>query len=198
MNVTRGNGILEGFLARQRANLADSLIPETARSGRILDIGCGTSPYFLITTHFHEKHGLDKLLDGGSKQFQGQNIFIHNHSLENEERLPFGDGYFDVVTMLAVFEHIEPVYLVRTLEEVYRVTKPGGSYILTTPAAWTERLLKILASLRLVSREEIGEHKDTYSHKKIVGLLKQAGFRGRDIHYGYFEAFMNLWVKVHK
>ena len=198
MNVTRGNGILEGFLARQRANLADRLIPEAARTGKILDIGCGTFPYFLMTTRFHEKYGLDKLADVDMKQFQGHNIFMHNHSLEAEERLPYGDGYFDVVTMLAVLEHIEPAYLVRTLEEVYRVTKPGGSYILTTPAAWTDSLLKILASVRLVSHEEIGEHKDTYSHKKIVGLLKQAGFREMDIQYRYFEAFMNLCVKALK
>lgn len=198
MKVTRGNGALEGFLARQRVLLADRLIPERARSGRILDVGCGTSPLFLMTTCFHEKYGLDKILDAEDKQCRGQNIIIKNHNMEKEETLPYDDGFFDVVTMLAVFEHIEPANLVSTLKEVNRVLKPEGVYILTTPAAWTDRLLKILAKLKLVSKEEIEEHKDTYNHRKIIGLLKGAGFDAGKIQCGYFEAYLNLWVKAGK
>ncbi len=197
MKVTRGNGALEGFLARQRVRLADRLIPERARSGRILDVGCGTSPLFLMTTRFHEKYGLDKILDADAR-CRGQNIIIENHDMERKETLPYGDGFFDVVTMLAVFEHIEPADLVSTLKEVNRVLKPEGVYILTTPAAWTDRLLKILAKLKLVSKEEIEEHKDTYNHKKIIGLLTGAGFNEGKIQYGYFEAYLNLWVRAGK
>lgn len=198
MKVTRGNGALEGFLARQRVRLADRLIPERARAGRILDVGCGTSPLFLTTTHFHEKYGLDKTLDTDVKQCRGQNIIIKNHNMEIDETLPYDDGFFDVVTMLAVFEHIEPANLVSTLKEVNRVLKPEGVYIMTTPAAWTDRLLKLLAKLKLVSKEEIDEHKDTYSHGKIIDLLKGAGFDEGKIQCGYFEAYLNLWVKAGK
>ena len=196
MNVTRGNGALERFLAGQRAKLADTLIPDASRSGRILDIGCGSFPYFLTSTRFHEKHGLDKMLDDDTRRYHGEDILIKNNDMESGERLPYTDGYFDIVTMLAVFEHIEPTRLVATLREVYRVLKPGGSYILTTPAAWTDRLLGILARLRLVSKEEIEEHKDTYSHRKIIQLLKASGFSDGNIQCGYFEAYMNLWLKA--
>src|SRR2546423_15607544 len=58
--VTRGHGLLEGFLARQRVRRANSLIPESARAGRVLDIGCGTYPLFLLSTAFHERYGLDR------------------------------------------------------------------------------------------------------------------------------------------
>jgi len=196
MNVTRGNGALERFLADQRAKLVDTLIPDASRSGRILDIGCGSFPYFLTSTRFHEKHGLDKVIDADTRRYQGEDILIKNHDMETGERLPYTDGYFDIVTMLAVFEHIEPTRLVGTLREVHRVLKPGGSYILTTPAAWTDRLLRIMARLRLVSKEEIEEHKDTYSHRKIIRLLKAAGFSDGKIQCGYFEAYMNLWLKA--
>ena len=198
MQVTRGNGALEGFLARQRVRQADRLIPEGARAGRILDIGCGTNPLFLMTTRFHEKCGLDKVLDAEVQKRQGQHITIKNHDMEKEDTLPYDDGLFDVVTMLAVFEHIEPARLVGMLKEVSRVLKPGGVYILTTPAAWTDRILRILAALKLVSKEEIDEHKDAYSHGMIIDLLKSAGFAEGRIQCGYFEAYLNLWVKAGK
>lgn len=52
---TRGKGYLEPFLARQRARTANRLIPAELRSERILDVGCGTFPYFLLRTEFEKK-----------------------------------------------------------------------------------------------------------------------------------------------
>jgi hypothetical protein len=69
---------------------------------------------------------------------------------------------------------------------------------MTTPAAWTDSLLRLLATLGIVSQEEIQEHKGTYSHKEIKKLLVQAGFSEDRVQSGYFEAFMNLWVSVLK
>ena len=61
VKVTRGHGLLERFLARKRACMANQLIPSHLRNGRILDIGCGSFPYFLLNTVFTEKCGLDKI-----------------------------------------------------------------------------------------------------------------------------------------
>jgi hypothetical protein len=38
--ITRGFGLLEGFLASKRAQMADRLIPGDLRNGKILDICC--------------------------------------------------------------------------------------------------------------------------------------------------------------
>jgi SAM-dependent methyltransferase len=198
LKATRGNGLLEGFLAERRTNLANRLISESSRKGRILDIGCGATPYFLMNTKFLEKHGLDKLHETGVRVSKERNILLRHYDIEKEDRLPYGDNFFDVVTMLAVFEHIEPSRLVTVLREVYRVMKPKGQFIMTVPAAWADILLRTLARFRLVSREEIDEHKAKYTHKKIGGLLTKAGFSAADCRHGYFEAFMNLWVSVSK
>ena len=56
---TRGKGLLEPSLARLRANRANQLIPKSLRDGRILDIGCGSYPYFLSHTSFQEKFAID-------------------------------------------------------------------------------------------------------------------------------------------
>lgn len=58
-SVTRGKGILEPLPARLRADAANKLIPQSSRSGRILDIGCGSCPNFLSHTSFDEKFAID-------------------------------------------------------------------------------------------------------------------------------------------
>ena len=49
----------------------------------------------------------------------------------NTQGLPFHDGIFDLVTCTEVIEHLEHYRF--TLREMYRVLKPGGTLVLTTP-----------------------------------------------------------------
>ena len=58
---TRGKGLLEPLLARLRTQRANQLIPTELRDGRILDIGCGSYPYFLAHTAFKAKFAVDQL-----------------------------------------------------------------------------------------------------------------------------------------
>lgn len=148
---TRGNGLLEPFLARLRANKANSLIPGRLRHGRILDIGCGSSPYFLAHTAFNEKYAIDQQNPTGDV---GQ-VRWHTLDLGIVPRLPFEDGFFDAVTMLAVVEHLDPDILIELFREAYRILEPGGRLILTTPAAWSDGLLRLMSRILLVSSEEI-------------------------------------------
>jgi SAM-dependent methyltransferase len=200
LSVTRGVGILERFLAKKRSRMANSLIPDISRNGRILDIGCGAFPYFLVETRFKEKYGIDQ-----AREFDRHRVALANSHPElhlqqwdfgTQTHLPFDDDFFDVVTMLAVFEHIEPRHLERLLSEIRRVLKPGGCYVMTTPAGWTDRLLRFMARLKLVSAVEIEDHKDTYSHHKVRRLLEAGGFQCKNIHLGHFELFMNIWGKA--
>lgn len=199
VNVTRGYGLLEGFLANQRVKIANKLIPQEYRKGSLLDIGCGSYPLFLTSTNFSNKYGLDKVVKQESvKFFEEKKINLINHDNELEDKLPFEDNFFDVVTMLAVFEHIEPEKLPNLLREIKRILKPNGFYIMTTPAVWTDGLLRFLAKVHLVSPKEIEEHKDAYSFKKITKFLTQSGFSQENIELGYFELFMNIWTRAKK
>ncbi|MBA4416332.1 MAG: hypothetical protein C0392_00250 [Syntrophus sp. (in: bacteria)] len=196
---TRGKGALESMLAGLRAKLADRLIEPGHRTGRILDIGCGPQPYFLLNIAFSEKHGLDQaIMEADQQRFLDKGVHLKKYNVEETRKLPFPDQYFDVVTMLAVFEHITPVFLPQVIKEIKRVLRPGGLYILTTPAAWTDVLLRTLAQLRLVSSTEIDDHKDTYAPAKIIALLEKGGFSREKIDCGFFEAFMNIWAKAEK
>jgi SAM-dependent methyltransferase len=197
--VTRGYGLLEGFLARKRASKANALIPSDHRRGRLLDIGCGSFPFFLVNTEFAEKHGLDQVVDAETtRQFAAQGITLAHQDFEHSAALPFADDYFDVVTMLAVFEHIEPAQLGELLGEIRRILKPGGVYVLTTPASWTEWLLETLAFLHLTSPHEIDDHKNMYDHPEVSELLCRAGFSVDNVRLGYFEFRMNVWGVAEK
>jgi SAM-dependent methyltransferase len=188
--VTRGHGLLEGFLARQRARQANALIPKQARSGRLLDIGCGAYPLFLLNTRFTERYGVDRGVPGDLIE---PGLTLQAHDLENTARLPFDGAFFDVVTMLAVFEHLDRSVLSTLLREVLRVLKPGGLFVMTTPAGWTERLLKTMGRVGLVSEEEVGEHRGAYTHPEIAAIVAEAGFDRSLMRYGSFEAGLNLW-----
>ena len=193
-NVTPGHGLLEKFLAQKRAEMANKLIPEKARNGRILDIGCGTIPFFLLNTKFTEKYGIDPTVNASN--YSG--IRVANFDIEEDTTLPFQDNFFDVVTMLAVFEHIEQDKLPGTLKEIKRVLKPGGSFVMTTPCPWSDKLLRLMAKLGLVSKVGIDEHKGAYGHQSIISYLEKVGFQKNNIKAGYFEFYLNSWTCARK
>ncbi len=194
-NITRGTGLLEGFLGKKRAQMANMLIDKTSREGSVLDIGCGSHPYFLINTKFKNKFGLDQTTP---EETTINDVTVLPHNIEEDIQIPFPDNNFDAVTMLAVFEHIEPTLLPSLIREILRVLKPGGSFIMTTPAPWTDLILKTMARLNLVSKEEIEEHKDAYGLKKTSAILESGGFKKENINAGYFLMFMNTWAKATK
>jgi SAM-dependent methyltransferase len=192
--VTRGNGLLEKWLAKKRASQANHLIPEHLREGRILDIGCGSYPYFLSHTYFKEKFALDRI------DTLPANPEIHwfNLDINKIRNLPYEDNYFSVISLLAVLEHLDPNNLVAIFRELYRILQPGGIVILTTPAAWSDRLLHWMADVRLVSKEEIDEHIFAYTLPLLGWYFGRAGFSIEKSHFGYFEFFLNMWAIARK
>lgn len=195
---TRGYGALEGFLARKRSTMANRLL-SPCPSGRVLDIGCGQYPVFLARSRFHEKYGLDRE-EGRCYTGSGSlnEIRFSTFDADIDKVLPFPLEFFDAVTMLAVIEHLGREVLEGLAKEVFRVLAPSGCFVLTTPAAWTEPLLKALAKAGLVSSEEIDEHKDLYNRRTVEDILAKAGFSRDSITSGFFEWGMNIWVRAVK
>jgi SAM-dependent methyltransferase len=186
-------------LARQRAGIANRLIPSDLREGGILDVGCGSFPLFLTSTSFAEKWGVDRVLtESTTAELRLQGIELVAFDADQDDRLPFEDDKFSVVTMLAVYEHLAEDRLKLLLAEISRVLKPRGIFVMTTPAHWTDPLLTVMASVGLISSEELNEHKRSHRHQDIRPLLEQAGFPRHQIRMGFFEARMNLWAVAAK
>ena len=195
--MTRGKGLLEPMLADLRAHRANKLIPSTLRAGRILDIGCGTYPYFLAHTSFAEKFAIDQLPlpSHTATELKIESFML---DLEIKPHLPFEGHFFESVTLLAVVEHLDPSLMALLFKEVYRVLKPGGMVVLTTPAAWSDGLLKFMARINLVSAEEIHEHAYAYTLPLLGWYFGQAGFEMTKIKFGYFEFMFNMWATAQK
>jgi len=194
---TRGKGLLEPTLAHLRTQRANRLIPSDLRAGRILDIGCGSFPYFLAHTSFKEKFAVDQLPMAQETAAQNQ-IEFFSLNLNEAPHLPFDDNFFSVVTLLAVVEHLNPDSMALLFQESHRVLKPGGAVIMTTPAAWSDGLLKFMANINLVSAEEIHEHAFAYTLPLLGWHFGQAGFEMTKVKFGYFEFMLNMWATARK
>lgn len=187
---TRGFGLFEMFLAKKRANLANRFISNSSRKGSILDIGCGSQPFFLLNTKFGNKYGIDPFSRG-----KVDGIIIKKINVETDS-IPFKDNSFKVIVMLAVFEHINEDRLSFVLSEIKRTLVKDGVFIMTTPAPWGHLILRAMSKLKMVSQEEIRDHKHAMSASSIKKLLDQAGFS--DIKQGFFEGYCNMWFTSKK
>lgn len=198
-NPHSGHGLLDGFLAILRGNYVNKQIKEDFRSGKLLDIGCGRYPFFLLKVRFHEKFGIDQFYDKSiSSELKREKINLLTIEFNPDTFLPFDDNSFDIITSLAVVEHLTSETLMSLLMETYRILKPGGNFILTTPSRWSAPVLKFLTFFGLVSKTEVADHKILYTKKSIYNVITSSGFKSTEVQVEYFECFMNIGVIAKK
>ena len=110
------------------------------KAGRILDLGCGGGLDLLalheITGGKAELYGVDmtdKVLELAEERF-GRLGVEGVHLLKGDiSSLPFPDGSFDMVTVAWVLHHVDGEELDRILDEVRRVLRPGGIFLMLEP-----------------------------------------------------------------
>lgn len=93
---------------------------------RILDVGC--YPYYVgaaLEMLGHEVHGISS----PHEPMSSSRVAVLN--VENEH-FPFDDGMFDLVLFNEIIEHL-PQTPVHALRETWRVARPGGHLMVTTP-----------------------------------------------------------------
>lgn len=98
------------------------------RGARVLDLGCGDGGLVrALRAAGFDAWGCDVVLGGSSDP--------HLAPIEVEPyRLPFADDSFDLVLSEQVFEHV--MNPEEVIEEVARVTAPGGRGLHVFPARW--------------------------------------------------------------
>ncbi len=95
---------------------------------KILDIGCGPRGSLEWADMASERVGLDPLAD--SYRALGADKHKMTYVASPAERIPFGNGYFDVVCSFNSLDHVND--LDQTVSEIIRVVAPGGLFLLLT------------------------------------------------------------------
>lgn len=150
-------------IPRHFMSLRHNYVRNILRNSRILDIGCNR--YKITSNAF----GLDLAL-GVSADVRASCLY-----------LPFAPLSFDTVTALEIIEHLDSENQTRFLEEIYRVLRPRGQLIVSTPniseATRGVHDLLFYVSHMVYAKKDVGTHIGELTHSQLKRALKKTGFR---------------------
>ena len=148
---------------------------------RILDVGCGLGMYTRrMRTFSAEVYGIEldaeKIARAG-----GEKPYI---SLGRAEALPFPEGYFDVILLHEVLEHVEDDQ--RAVAEAHRCLKAGGRMVIFAPnrlypfethgvylgGRYLFGVIPLVNYLPIALRRHLCPHVRTYASGQLRRLLK--------------------------
>lgn len=111
---------------------------------------------------------------------QHQNTYVSRSVNVEHDAFPWPDQSFDIVLYCEVIEHLlsDPVH---SLSEIWRLLKPGGMLILTTPnVARLENISRLIAGANLYDPYSgygpYGRHNREYTRHELWRLLSYVGF----------------------
>ncbi len=173
---------LDDLIFKFRAQRVFSSLPVPAHL--VADLGSGYDARFLRlarrTGRIEAGIAVDVSLDA-SRPDAAITLMVADLS----ERLPMPDSSVTATTSMAVLEHLtRPAVHV---SEMYRILRPGGVAIITTPSVRSKRLLELLAfRLHVIDADEVRDHKHYYTKRELRTLLVRAGFADDAITYRSF------------
>jgi ubiquinone/menaquinone biosynthesis C-methylase UbiE len=186
---------LEPLLRKMRISKVLPVIKQFPRC-KLLDVGCGHNAKFLISVEPYIASGVG--IDFKAPDLESAKLKTISVTLD--DKLPFGESCFDVVTLIAVLEHLEkPLDILR---EIHRVLKKSetinngvpcsGILTGTVPAKAAKPVLEFLSyRLKIVNEAEIRDHKQYYNKKELKEIFLKTGFKESNIKY--FQCGMNIF-----
>lgn len=169
---------LDRFLQQWRLRVATPWIPDGAR---VLDVGCHRGELFeRIGKRLGQSVGIDPL----APQVENENWALL--PLEFAGALPFKDGSFDCIAMLAVLEHIRDRNSLAA--ECKRLLRPGGRLVVTVPSPMVDRLLRVLETVKIIDGMSLDQHHG-FRAAETPSVFLPSGFRLE--HVGGFQLGAN-------
>jgi SAM-dependent methyltransferase len=147
---------------------------------RVLDVGCGWADIGRYKPPSVEVHGVDS--DPGAV---GRALPYESARCVDLElgALPYEDGYFDAVIAKDILEHL--IRPEATVQEMYRVLRPGGRLLVSVVAASSRRVWDDYTHVRgftprsaRLLLEDVGFTVDRVSAMGGVPLSSRLGFLG--------------------
>jgi SAM-dependent methyltransferase len=152
-----------------------------------LDLGCGFGEFGRVFFDQPADVGLD-IKRGDLRIAEKRGPYRHLVQADGG-CLPFGDAVFASVLSVSVLEHIDKAQ--RAIPEVWRVLRPGGVFVFTTPSSEMGEMLfysRLLTAVRLrpLGRwygrlvDRFFHHVSLKSLEEWSAALEGAGFRLRE------------------
>jgi SAM-dependent methyltransferase len=135
---------------------------------RVLDIGCAGSALLHTVPGLGEYVGIDPGLDASIRTEKA--LLIKGWFPADLPQMP----PFDVITLLAVFEHIPPSAQAEVARACAALIKPSGQLLVTVPSAWVDRILDVLEFARLVDGIAIEQHYG-FDSRRTPAIFSAAG-----------------------
>jgi len=174
--------------AHRMARMLATALGGVPAPARVLDLGCGDGAAASLAAQRSPGHHLIGFDWSASALRRARRLGL-TAVRSGVDPLPVASGAVDVVIMSELIEHL--VDTDAALDEVFRVLRPGGSLLLSTPnlAAWYNRGLVALGvqpifsevSLRGVYGRPghvVAGHLHLFTRGALVGLLGARGFTG--------------------
>lgn len=187
-----------------RYHVSYNLLPSNKEI--LLDVGCGDGDFiFMAKDKFKECYGVDvssQRIQQAKKRSNEmtEGATLHFHKCDVDEGLPFSSSFFDVVSCIAVLEHVfNPPNLV---EEIHRILKPGGIFLVQVPnIAWIPYRTKLLfGKLPTTGGIYLGadwEHLHNFTHSVLRSLLNSYGFKDlKTTCSGIFHKIRNTYPSL--
>lgn len=141
---------LDRFLRNARIRRAR---PYVRAGDMVLDIGCADGEMFRRWHgHIGRGVGIEPTLDA-PRRGDGYELIPGRFP----ETVPAGVD-FDVITMLAVLEHIPPPEQAQLADVCAALLKPSGRIVITVPSPRVDDILHLLIRLRLIDGMAAHEH----------------------------------------
>lgn len=156
---------LDRLLRRWRYRVVAPYIPT---GSVLLDIGGYDGSLFrYLDDRIAKGICVDPLCTSGSI---GRSHFLQQSACP---RIPLPDASVDVITLLAVLEHVDDKEAMAA--ETFRVLKEGGRLLLTVPHPMVDEILKIFIRLRLADGMAVEQHHH-FHVRCVVPLFCSYGF----------------------
>lgn len=144
---TQYDGWLCGLAARERlwARRWKRLRPFLPAGGSILDVGAGIGQFLSQAGPGWTADGTELSPVARRLARERWNIELREGILED---LALPEASYDAVTLFHVLEHVP--FPGRTLDEIHRILKPGGSVVIAVPDEWGAATARLHRCMRLV------------------------------------------------
>lgn len=173
---------IQGYFMRKRLELALSLM-EGKKVDKILDVGYGGGTFMPTLAHLSkELYGIDTLPNPKDveKMLRKQNIKAKLIT-GSIFKTPYKKAYFDTIVCVSVLEHFKKEELYSSINEMYRILKPGGYLIMGFPTKnpFTDFIIKNILGF---TPDEIHPS----GHKQIIQAIRKNVSVDRIIRYPSF------------